>query len=222
MTDIQKELFSLRDEKYKKFQSSLMPDVAEEKIIGVRTPLLRALAKKTEVHRPFLNNLPHRYYEENNLHAFIIERIENVDVLFEEINAFLPFVDNWATCDSLRPKAFKKNKSRLLFEIDKWLQSPHVYTVRFGIVMLMTHFLDEDFDEAVLEMAAGVKSEEYYVNMATAWFFATALAKKYNETLPYFERACLDKWVHNKAIQKARESFRVTALQKEYLKKLKQ
>ena len=217
-------LFGLQDLKYKDFHSRLMPTVDSELVIGVRTPELRLFAKefsKTDMAEDFLLSLPHKYYEENNLHAFMISAMKDYGTVIEKLNAFLPFVDNWATCDMMRPVVFRKHRSELLCEIEKWIKSDKPYTVRFGIEMLMVHFLREDFDISYPQTVAEIRSEEYYVRMMVAWYFATALAYRYNEILPFIEDRVLDEWTHNKAIQKALESYRMTAEQKEYLKKLK-
>lgn len=221
---INKELFSLQDKKYRDFQGKLLPTVKPDSVIGVRTPELRKLAKKyikEEKITEFLNNLPHNYFDENQLHAFIISEIKDYKKCIEELNKFLPFIDNWATCDQLSPKIFKKNKADLLKEINKWISSTHTYTVRFGIGMLMQHFLNEDFDIKYPKMIAKIRSEEYYINMMIAWYFATALAKQYECIIPFIENKKLDKWTHNRSIQKAIESYRITPEQKEFLKSLK-
>ncbi|MBE6903674.1 MAG: DNA alkylation repair protein [Ruminococcaceae bacterium] len=220
--DITKELFKMQDLKYKEFHSKLMPTVDSQSVIGVRVPLIRAFSKKIKNEADeFLNSLPHKYYEENNLHAFLIAQTDDFDKCIKMLNVFLPFVDNWATCDSLRPKCFNKNKDKLLCEIEKWIKSKHVYTVRFAIEMLMVYYLDEDFDERYLKTVSEIKSEEYYINMMLAWYFATALAKKWDSTIIYLKNNALPLWVHNKTIQKAVESYRITAEQKEYLCSLK-
>lgn len=228
MTDAEKyvreKLFSLQDMKYKEFHSKLMPTVDSELVIGVRTPDLRRFAKdfsKNGMAEDFLATLPHKYYEENNLHAFIVADIRDFNTAVEKLNDFLPYVDNWATCDMMRPVAFKKHHRELLCEIEKWIESDRPYTVRFGIEMLMVHFLDDDFDIAFLHKVAQIKSEEYYVKMMVAWYFATALAYRYDEALPFIESKKLDSWIHNKTIQKAVESYRITDEQKKYLKTLK-
>lgn len=219
--DIQERLLSLQDTKYRDFHAKLMPNIDKNTIIGVRVPQIRAFAKQIKNNSgEFLSELPHKYYEENNLHAILVSQISDFDKCIEKINAFLPYVDNWATCDIMSPKSFKKNKEKLLRQIEKWAKSEHTYTVRFGIEMLMTHFLDEDFDERYLEMVSLVKSDEYYINMMIAWYFATALAKKWDFAVEFLEEARLPKWVHNKTIQKAKESYRITKEQKEYLKTL--
>ncbi len=227
--DIQKELFALRDEKYASFQKNLIPTESQEakpaeEIIGVRTPALRDLAKrlgKQEDISIFLDTLPHRYFDENQLHAFIISGMKDYDACMARLQAFLPYVDNWATCDQMSPKIFRKHKQELLGEIRKWIASDHTFTVRFGIGMLMEHYLDEDFDPQYPEMVAGLVSDQYYVNMMIAWYFATALAKQYDAVLPYIEQRRLSPWTHNKTIQKAVESYRITDEQKTYLRTLK-
>lgn len=221
---VRERLFAMRDLGYRDFHAKLVPSIDKEKIIGVRTPALRKFARefaKSPLAAEFLAALPHEYYEENNLHGFIIAEIRDFDECAGEISRFLPYVDNWATCDSLSPRVFAENRARLLPLIDEWLRSRDTYAVRFGIEMLMNHFLDEDFKPEYLAKVATVKSGEYYINMAAAWYFATALAKRYKETLPLFEEKRLDAWVHNKAIQKASESFRVTNGHKAYLRTLK-
>lgn len=221
---IRQELFALQDLNYKAFSSKLMPTVNTDTVIGVRTPQLRALAKrlaKDENIDVFLKNLPHKYYEENNLHAFLLEQIKDFDTCIAALDNFLPYIDNWATCDSMKPKCFAKNADRLLPYIEKWLCGAHTYTVRYGILMLMTHFLDEKFDIRYLERVTQIKSDQYYINMMIAWYFATALAKQYNSAIVFIEQKRLSEWVHNKTIQKAVESYRTTEENKEYLKTLK-
>ena len=222
-TDLQTQLFHLADETYKEFHSKLMPTVNPEKIIGIRVPVLRKFASdfsKTDEAELFINSLPHHYYEENNLHAFLVEQEKDFDTSVKRVDRFLPYIDNWATCDMLRPKTFAKNKEELLTYILKWLQSEHPYTVRYGIGMLMVHYLDEDFSPEFPVLVSEIKSDEYYVKMMIAWYFATALAKRYEEILPFFKKPVLDKWTHNKALQKARESYRISAEQKIELKGL--
>jgi len=224
MTEIQKSLFALQDMTYKDFQGNLLPTVSREKIIGVRAPALRKLAQSlrgSAQAEMFLNALPHEYYEENNLHALLLEKESSFSKALAEVERFLPFVDNWATCDGMNPKAFRQNRELLLPHIEAWLSAGHCYTVRFGIKMLMDHFLEEDFAPVFLERVAQVESQEYYVNMVRAWYFATALAKQYDAVLPYLEERRLDVWTHNKTIQKAAESYRITTEQKAYLKSLK-
>lgn len=221
---VQKALIELGDEGYKTFHSKLMPTIETEVIIGIRTPVLRNFAKeyaKTEESREFLKILPHKYYEENNLHGLLLMADKDYENCVAEVNKFLPYIDNWATCDMLSPKVFKKHLPELLEEIKIWMQSEHTYTMRFGISMLMKHFLDKDFKMEYPKMVAEVKSEEYYVNMMRAWYFATALAKQYELVLPFLEEGKLDTWTHNKAIQKAIESYRITPEQKVYLRTLK-
>ena len=228
--EIREKLFSLRDEKYALFQETLIPREAQEQtadstpIIGVRTPALRAYAKellKNEEIGQFLDTLPHTYFEENQLHAFILSGMKDYAPCMERLQAFLPYVDNWATCDQMSPKIFAKHKSELLGEIRTWIASKHTYTVRFAIKMLMEHFLAEDFDLTYPEMVAQVVSDEYYVNMMIAWYFATALAKQYDAILPFIEQRRLADWTHKKTIQKAIESYRITDEQKAYLRSLK-
>ena len=221
---IQERLFALQDVKYREFHRKLIPGMSADQIIGVRTPAMRKLAKefaKEEEAAAFLKQLPHTYYDENVLHAFLIASIKDYDACMDAVEAFLPYLDNWAVCDGLSPKVFEKHKTELLQKIRFWIPSEHTYTCRFGMGMLMRWFLDEDFQPEYLEMPAAVRSEEYYVNMMTAWFFATALAKQWEAAIPYLEQNRLDPWTHNKTIQKARESYRITSEQKEYLKTLK-
>ena len=222
--EIRDRLFSLQDAKYRELQIKILPNLEPESIIGVRTPELRQMAKELAVREEtgaFLKNLPHRYFDENQLHAFILSGMKDYTACMEALERFLPYVDNWATCDQMSPKVFRKHRMELLGSIRKWIASDQAYTIRFGIGMLMEHYLDGDFDPAYPEIAAGVRSGEYYVNMMTAWYFATALAKQYDAVIPYIENRRLDPWTHNKAIQKAIESYRITPEQKEYLKTLK-
>ena len=222
--EIKDELFKMQDKKYRDFQSKLIPTVDPGRIIGVRTPDLRKYAKqllRREEIPEFLRALPHLYFDENQLHAFIISEMNDFDRCIKEVCLFLPFVDNWATCDQLSPKVFKRHRRDLLESVRKWLSSDRTYSVRFAIGMLMEHFLNEDVDVAYMEMVAGIRSEEYYINLMIAWYFATALAKQYDMALPYIENQRLDIWTHNKAIQKAVESYRMTDEQKAYLKSLK-
>lgn len=224
ITDLHKKLFELQDLKYRDMQVKIIPNIDPESVIGVRTPELKAIAKevlKAGDYMAFLGKLPHKYFEENQLHAFIISGIKDMDVCMEELEKFLPYVDNWATCDQMSPKIFKKHREILLIHIKKWITSGKTYSVRFGVGMLMEHFLDEDYDSKYPEMVAKLRSKEYYVNMMIAWYFATALAKQYESILPYIEEKRLDDWTHNKAIQKSVESRRITEEQKTYLKSLK-
>lgn len=218
---VRKELYSLQDSKYADFSAKLSPDMKREDFIGVRTPALKDLAKrmvKDGTAAEFIAILPHKFFEENQLHAFIISLIRDFDVAIKEVEKFLPFIDNWATCDQLRSKAFAKYPERLLPYIDKWLTSRKTYTIRFGMGALMCYFLDDKFKPEYLSKVAAVKSDEYYINMMIAWYFATALAKQYEATVPYIEEHKLPDWVHRKTIQKAVESFRVTDEHKAYLK----
>lgn len=222
--DIEDRLFALEDKKYKEFHSRLMPTVNPDNIIGVRTPVVRKLAKelaKQPEYMQYIHMLPHKYYEENNLHGFLIESMKDYDEGIAAVNEFLPYVDNWATCDSVSPKVFKKHRSELMEQIKMWMASGHTYTIRYGIGMLMTHYLEEDFKEEYLEWAANIRSEEYYVNMMIAWYFATALAKQPQAAFPYIEQKRLSVWTHNKAIQKAVESYRITEEQKNKLRALR-
>ncbi|NLB79145.1 MAG: DNA alkylation repair protein, partial [Clostridiaceae bacterium] len=206
---IQEKLYALQDLKYKEFQCKLMPTISPEAVIGVRTPELRKLAKeisKEPEMKEYLKILPHRYYEENNLHGFLLERMKDYGEAVAAVDEFLPYVDNWATCDSMNPKVFQKHLPELLTNIQKWIAEQHTYTVRFGIGMLMGLYLDNDFSMEFPEWVADIRSEEYYINMMIAWYFATALAKQWDAILPYIEERRLDKWAHNKTIQKAIES----------------
>ena len=222
---VQKELFEMQDEGYRAFHSKLIPSVDPAKIIGVRTPQLRSYAKQF-AKRPeaevFLQQLPHIYYEENNLHAFLIEQIKDYETCVAEWNRFLPYVDNWATCDMPRPKVFKRHLPQLRQQIRQWMDSGDTYTVRFGIEMLMSLYLEQEtFSVEYLEWVAEVRSEEYYINMMVAWYFATALAKQWESVIPYIEERRLSQWCHNKSIQKAVESNRITPEQKDYLRGLR-
>lgn len=221
---IQEELFANQDEKFRDFNAKLIPTVNKETVIGVRTPVIRSMAKKyakCEDIGGFLGALPHKYYEENNLHGDIISLNKDFDTVISELNKFLPFVDNWATCDLMKPKVFLKHTEELIPHIHRWISSGDTYTVRFGIGMLMSFYLKEHFKEEYLELVAGVKSDEYYINMMVAWYFATALAHQYDSAVNYLEQNRLDKWTHNMTIKKACESFRIQDEQKEYLKMLK-
>jgi 3-methyladenine DNA glycosylase AlkD len=221
---IQEQLFARQDSTYGDFQRKLMPTVSPQTVIGVRTPALRALAKElsgSAEAEAFLQELPHRYYEENNLHAYLLERIRDYPQAAAAVEEFLPYVDNWATCDSMKIRAFAKHKQELLSPIRRWLNSGRVYTVRFAIELLMNYYLDGDFTPEYPAMVAAVQSEEYYVNMMIAWYFATALAKQYEAVFPYIEQGKLNVWTHNKTIQKAVESYRITPEQKTILRALK-
>ena len=231
LKEIREHLFSIQDLSYRDFHARLMPTIDKETIIGVRTPALRNYAKgfikaykddqQAQQIDWFLEDLPHEYYEENNLHGFIIETIGDYEKCLSAINAFLPYVDNWATCDMMSPKVFKKHLPQLEAEIVRWLASGETYTIRFGVNMLMKYYLDEAFDRKYLDWVAGIQHDDYYVKMVVAWYFATALAKQYDAALPYVEAFKLEKWTHNKTIQKAVESYRITDDQKVYLKTLK-
>lgn len=224
ITNVQTRLFELQDLKYRDFHAKLMPTVNKEKIIGVRTPALRVFAKKygkTDEAKEYLQILPHQYYEENNLHGLLIEQIKDYDICLEELERFLPYIDNWATCDMLAVKVVKKHLDKFIDEVYRWMESDHAYTIRFGISMLMRYYLEDAFQMEYPEKVAQIRSEEYYVNMMCAWYFATALAKQYDKILPFIEKQKLDVWTHNKTIQKAIESYRITPEQKEYLRGLK-
>lgn len=224
MTKIIKDLLKLQDAEYRDFHAKLMPNIEKDRIIGIRIPVLRKYAKEisgTKEAEEFIKVLPHFYYEENNLHSFLIEQIKDFDKAIEETERFLPFIDNWATCDSLRPKVFAKYPERLSEKAIEWTGSDKTYTVRFGIETLMTCFLDGNFNIKFPALISKIRSEEYYVNMMIAWYFATALSKQYKAVLPFVENKSLDKWTHNKTIQKATESYRITKEQKEYLRRLK-
>lgn len=221
---IRAQLFALQDVQYKEFQQGLMPTVPHEKVIGVRIPALRRLAKQlagTPQAEAFLRALPHAYYEEDNLHAFLLEHIPDFAAAVRAVDTFLPYVDNWATCDSMSPKVFGTQKEQLLPYIWRWLGSGQPYTVRYGIGMLMRWYLDEAFRPEYLVWAAGVQSGEYYVNMMRAWFFATALAKQPKAVWPWLEERRLDVWTHNKTIQKALESYRICPEDKQRLRALR-
>ena len=221
---VQRDLFSMQDLKYRDFHSKLMPTVEEERIIGVRTPQLRKYAAafaKTDEAAEFMKQLPHQYYEEDNLHGFLIEKIKGFVQCIRALDEFLPYVDNWATCDMMSPKVFKKEPERLLEKIKVWIGAEQTYVVRFAMGCLMNYYLDERFSTEYADMVAEVQSEEYYIRMMQAWYFATALAKQYDAILPYLLEHRLSTWVHNKTIQKAVESYRITPEQKTYLKTLK-
>ncbi len=217
-------LSAVKDDNYKEFQAKLVPNISPETILGVRTPAMRQIAKEVSSSvecETFLSELPHKYYEENLVHFFIIALIKDFDKCISEVERFLPYVDCWPVSDQASPKVFTKNHAKLLPYIQKWIDSDHVYTARFGIRMLMNEFLGNDFKDEYPELVASKKGDDYYLKMMVAWYFATALAKKYDETIKYIEEHRLDDWVHKKAIQKAIESFRVTEEHKEYLRTLK-
>ena len=222
--DVRKRLFEMQDTGYRDFHARLILTVEKEKIIGIRTPILRKFAKefgKTEESELFLKVLPHQYYEENNLHGLLIEQIRDYDKCLEELERFLPFIDNWATCDLLALHMMKKHRDVFIREVFRWIESDQPYTIRFGISMLMRHYLDEEFKTEYPEKVAAIRSEEYYVNMMRAWYFSTALAKQYENVLPFLEKRQMDVWTHTKTIQKAIESYRITSEQKEYLRTLR-
>lgn len=222
--DVQKRLFEMQDAEYRDFHAKLVPTMEKTKFIGIRTPMLRKFAKKfgkTEESEIFLQVLPHQYYEENNLHGLLIEQIRDYDKCLEELERFLPFIDNWATCDLLALHMMKKHRDVFIREVFRWIESDQPYTIRFGIGMLMRHYLDEEFKTEYPEKVAAIRSEEYYVNMMRAWYFATALAKQYEKVLPFLEERRMDVWTHNKTIQKAIESCRITPEQKAYLRTLR-
>ena len=222
--EIRQQLFAMQDTDYREFQVKLIPTVDPEKVIGVRTPQLRKFAKELSRDpdaESFLEDLPHEYFDENQLHAFLISELKNFDICIFQTERFLPQIDNWATCDQLSPKCFRKRRPELISPIREWIASRETYTIRFGIGMLMAHFLDEGFDPAYPELVASVRSEEYYVNMMIAWYFATALAKQYEAALPWLKSRRLDRWTHNKTIQKAIESDRLPEDRKAYLRGLR-
>lgn len=224
LTKLQKRLYELSDSEYAKFSAKLTPGIDLKNIMGVRVPELRKLAKeyiKDAECKNFLSKLPHKYFDENMLHGLLISEVKDFEECIRLTDEFLPYVDNWAVCDIMSPKCFKKNKKALMGKIKEWAKSSHIYTARFGIEMLMSHFLDEDFKAEYLKIPAAVKSDEYYMNMMLAWFFATALAKQWDATIPYIEKQKLPVWVNNKTIQKAIESYRITDEQKTYLKSFK-
>lgn len=223
-TTLQERLFALQDKAYAAFQAKLVPGIPADRIIGIRVPMLRRLAKEyasEDECQGFLRHLPHRYYDENMLHAILLSQMNDFGECLRLTEAFLPYVDNWAVCDILSPKVFGKHKEELMECIKGWCKSGHPYTCRFGMEMLMTHFLDEDFKPDYLRMPASVRHEDYYVRMMVAWFFATALAKQWKAAVGYLEKRRLPSWTHNKTIQKAIESYRITAEQKDYLRGLK-
>lgn len=217
-------LIEVKDDQYKEFQVKLVPNISPDLILGVRTPDMRMISKElyeSPERDEFLNSLPHKYYEEDLIHFFVISLMKDFDECVKRTEMFLPYVNCWPVSDQATPKSFKKNHQKVLPYIKKWIDSSHVYTARFGIRMLMNEFLDEDFNEEYLEIVSKKKGDDYYLKMMVAWYFATALAKKYDETIKYFENHLLDEWVHKKAIQKAIESYRVSDDHKEYLKTLR-
>lgn len=225
MNELQQNLFGMRDAAYAAFIAKLTPGFPPSHFIGVRVPLLRTIArsfaKEEAASQSFLSHLPHSYYEEDMLHGMLISLVKDYDRCLDLTDRFLPYVDNWAVCDTLSPKVFAKHKAQLLENILRWSSSSHTYTCRFGLRMLMTHFLDDSFSADFLEIPAAIRSEEYYVKMMVAWFFATALAKQWEATLPYLENRQLDPWTHRKTIQKAIESYRIPPERKDYLRTLR-
>ena len=224
MKEIQDLLFAKQDINYRDFQAPLFPNIDKEKMIGVRTPELKKLAKElngSDLAKRFIETLPHDYFDENQLHAFLISLSKDYQTCLKEVDRFLPYVDNWGTCDQLSPKVFAKHKDELIVSIKRWIKSKHTYTVRFAIGMLLALYLDDYFKEEYMELVSTVKSEEYYINMMIAWYFATALAKQYETAIKYIEDKKLSPWVHNKTIQKAVESYRISDEQKAYLRSLK-
>ena len=216
------ELNKLKDNKYKDFNSKLIPNIPKDSIIGVKIPIIRNIAKKyKDKSIEIFNSLPHKYYEENIIHGFLISEIKDYDDCIIELERFLPYIDNWAVCDTLNPKVFKKNTDKLIIKVKEWIKSKNTYTIRFGIRMLMNYYLDDNFKKEYLELIANIKSEEYYINMMIAWYYATALAKQYESTIVLLETKKLNKWIHNKTIQKAIESNRIDDINKNYLKSLK-
>ena len=224
MTSLQERMFALRDKEYAEFQSKLTPGVPVESFIGIRVPVLRKFAKeftKEGECEDFLHQLPHEYYDENMLHALLISEVKDYEECIRLTDTFLSFVDNWAVCDIMSPKVFAKHKEALIEKVKTWSSSQHTFTCRFGIETLMSHYLDKDFKSEYLRIPASAISGEYYVKMMVAWFFATALAKQWDATIPYIDNKKLAPWTHNKTIQKAIESYRITPEQKEYLRTLK-
>lgn len=224
MTSIQEKLFALQDKKYAEFQANLTPTVKRESFIGVRVPEVRNLAKEiknSDEANAFIEVLPHEYYDENMLHGLLLSEMKDYDKCIDYVDKFLPYVDCWSVCDIMSPKVFKKHKNELLEQIKKWCKSKHTYTIRFGIEMLMSHYLDEDFKEEYFDIVSIIRSDEYYVNMMIAWYFATALTKQYDSAIKIVENHCLETWTHNKTIQKAIESYRISDEQKAYLRTLK-
>lgn len=224
MNELHTQLFQMQDLKYRDFHAKLIPNIDKELVIGVRTPELRKFAKafsKSDESQGFMNHLPHKYYEENNLHAFLIEQIKDYNETIKALDRFLPYVDNWATCDMMSPKILGKNLTALSEKCREWISFGSTYAVRFAIKCLMNYYLDSSFDIAYPELISNIKSDEYYIKMMIAWYFATALSKQYNDILPFITECRLEPWVHNKTIQKAIESTRILPEQKEYLKTLK-
>lgn len=221
MDKLREELLNLKDPMCQEFNSKLIPNIPKDKVLGIKIPELRKLAKKYKDKKEYLDDLPHKYNEENILHGLIIAEIKDYNEFIEEMEKFLPYIDNWMVCDTISPKVVKKHKDELLNKIKVWIKSKETYTIRFGLRMLMNYYLDSDYKKEYLNLPLKIKSNEYYVNMMIAWYYATALAKQYDDTIKIIENKKLDTWVHNKTIQKAKESFRVSKEQKEYLNQLK-
>lgn len=218
------ELFKYQDLKYRDFHSSLVPNISKDRFIGVRTPILRKMAKemiKDNSYKEFIKDLPHYYYEENTLHACILSEYKDMEEVLKELDIFLPYIDNWATCDLLRPKAFKKDLDRILEKVKEWINTKDIYSIRFGIVTLLSFYLDDEFDKDINEIVLNINHDDYYVKMAQAWYFSYALIKQYDSTIDIFKQKRLDKWIHNKSIQKAIESYRISSVDKNYLRSLK-
>ena len=219
--DIKEKLFAMKEEKYGDFSASLMPDMPRERVIGVRIPKLRAFVKEISGNTSdFISILPHYFFEENNLHAFIISSISDFDRCVSEVDRFLPYIDNWATCDSLRPSCFSKNKDKLLEYIYRWMRSDKVYTVRFAIEMLMVHYLEDDYSDDYAKLVASVRSEEYYVNMMIGWYFATALTKRWDSVIYFIEEGLISPVARKMAIRKGIESLAIPNERKAYLREL--
>lgn len=224
-------LLELRDDNYQNFISQIVPNISSDTILGVRIPLLRKFAKQMAKEHPdkvtaFLQDLPHTYFDENNLHGLFVSEQTDMNTTIALLDDFLPHVNNWATCDLIRPKVFAKHTSELLSHVKRWMYSDHAYTIRFGIEMLMVHYLDTHFQPEYLTSVVSVQKmteahQTYYVKMMIAWFFATALAKQPTATLPIIEQGCFDAWTHRMTIQKARESQRISPKMKRYLQSLK-
>lgn len=224
MTTLQERLFAMQDRQYAAFQAKLTPGVPEDSFIGIRVPVLRKFAKeyaKEAESRIFLKQLPHRFYDENMLHCLLISQTKDYEECIRLTEDFLPYIDNWAVCDIMSPKVFTRHKTELMEKVKAWSESSRTYTCRFGLETLMSHYLDKDFKAEYLDIPASAESDEYYVKMMVAWFFATALAKQWESAIPYIEQKRLAPWTHNKTIQKACESNRITSEQKAYLRKLK-
>lgn len=225
MNEILIALKQCQDEKYALGQAKLVPTLPKDCFLGLKMPRLREIEREfrsSEVKNDFLKELPHRYFEENWLHALMISHTNDFSVSIQEIEAFLPFIDNWAVCDSLKPKSFNKVEPKILLSyIRRWIRSKETYTCRFGIEMLMDHFLDKNFERKQLNLVTKVKANDYYVDMMVAWYMATALAKQWDATIRVLEANLLPTWTHNKTIQKAIESFRISEEKKNYLRTLK-